>query len=266
MRIAVYFSGHLRTAEYAADNLLNYMGDLYPNIDIFIHTWKQNGYKRLHYNSKFFQNMLVEKNLQDVDINKLDIKYFFPTQAPNTFDVISNLNKKYDKKIVSVEVEQPIWHMGFFPKYYGFPSRFYTWYRVNEMRKKYEDLNNLKYDVIVKLRPDALFSTDSKLKNDIEQCLNHQNNNSILFNCNDILFVSIPSVMDIASNFIVDTTVNEFSKYIEPLNIKVHATVTRKWSVYRPESIPASSLDFDYCESQNQGWYFPLVRGFQVTP
>jgi hypothetical protein len=262
MRIAVYFTGHVRTAEYAIDNLLNYMGDLFPSIDIFLHTWKENNYKRLHHESRYFKQMLIDKNV-DVpsDPLKLSREYFFPTTPPETFSVLEKLNAGYKKKIVSLEIEQANTKIGFLPKFGRKPSRFYSWYRANEMRKRYEELNEFKYDIIVKLRPDALFSTDSSLKTDIEYCLAHPENNNTMFSCNDIVFVALPSVMEIASNFMVDSDTIEYGHYLTSLNIKINKTPTRNWAIYRAESIPTSSLEFEYCRDHDQGWYFPIVRG-----
>lgn len=267
MRIAVYFAGHVRTAEYAVENLLNYIGDLYPNIDIFLHTWKENGYKRLHHESRYFKKMLIDQNVEvPSDILKLDRKYFFPTTAPETYSVLEKLNKLYNKKIVSVEVEQSNTKIGFLPKFGRKPSRFYAWYRVNEMRKRYEELNEFKYDVIVKTRPDALFSTDSSLRKDIEHCLAHPENSNTMFSCNDIVFVALPSVMDIASDFMVKSDTIEYGHYLDSNNIKIKPTPTRNWAIYRAESIPNSSLNFDHCKDQDQGWYFPIVRGVVRQP
>lgn len=267
MKIAVYFTGHLRTAEYAAENLINYMGDLYPDIDIFLHTWKENKYKRLHHEGKYFVQMLKEKNINVTDpLKELNPNCFFPTQPPETFAVLEKLNSLYSKKIVSFEIEQANTKIGFLEKFGRKPARFYTWYRANEMRKRYENLYNIKYDVIVKLRPDAVFSTDSKLKNDINQCLTHAENNNTMFSCNDIIFIAKPSVMDIASDFMINEEGTDYAPYIQKFNIKIKPTLTRNWAIYRAESIPTSSMNFEYCRDHDQGWYFPVVRGYARQP
>jgi len=240
------------------------MGELYPDIDIFLHTWKDNSYKRLHHESRYFTKMLIDKNVKVPDnLLHLGKEYFFPTTPPETFSTLEKLNSKYHKKIVSYEVEQPNFAIGFLPVFGRKPSRFYTWYRANEMRKRYEALNNIKYDITVKLRPDAVFSLDSSLQKDIDYCLAHPERNNTLFSCNDIVFVSLPSVMDIASDFMVKSETTEYGNYLSSLNIKIRPTPTRNWAIYRPESIPTNSLEFDYCRDHDQGWYFPVKRGYE---
>jgi hypothetical protein len=39
MRVAVCFSGQIRTGVVVAPNILRYIGDLLPQCDIFVHTW-----------------------------------------------------------------------------------------------------------------------------------------------------------------------------------------------------------------------------------
>ena len=48
MKIAVCFSGQVRTGLQAAPHLFDWFGDLLPNIDFFIHTWDNRLYKNLN--------------------------------------------------------------------------------------------------------------------------------------------------------------------------------------------------------------------------
>tara|TARA_R110002050_G_scaffold5805_2_gene24994 strand:+ start:210 stop:860 length:651 start_codon:yes stop_codon:yes gene_type:complete len=127
MKIAVCFSGQIRSFNLVKDSIKNFL--LYdPNVDVFCHTY----YK--YDNSKFenFYNPACTVDYGDFG----DI----------------NLNELIDLyKPISFKFEAPSYEE-------NAKSMFNSIYESNELKKQYEEANDFKYDLVVRCRYDLLFN------------------------------------------------------------------------------------------------------------
>jgi predicted nucleotidyltransferase len=116
MKIAVCFSGQLRTANHAASNLLRFFGNLFNDIDFYVHTWDINQYKP-YYN--------IRHQEPPEKIEPLEFEIFKEIYNPKrmVIEKYSNMN---------------------IPLFYSF--------------SRSVELIEGDYDVVIKLRPDIIFS------------------------------------------------------------------------------------------------------------
>ncbi len=251
IKIAVCFSGHLRTAEYAAENFLRFFGDLLPNIDIFIHTWEKNQYKPRYLHSLGIKE-LAEKN--GTTIENLDKKFLFGVDPDETFKILNFLRTTFKGKIINYEVSNFDHKI---IKNLNCPvPRFYSWLKVNRLRQQYEKDSLKKYDFIVRTRPDLVLPNDASLIKELELLISCKNSNIYLYN-NDVIHISNSYVMDklIEPLFNDGISKEETVTYIEKnFSIRRRRTLFSKFAIYRPEYIPNSSLDFDKCNYADYYW------------
>jgi hypothetical protein len=268
MKIAFCFCGHVRTGDYAADNLIRYMGDLLPNIDFFMHTWNTNEYKGVYHNSIRVRELCKEKNC---GYRNLDLRALNPYIPENTFSVIDKMQKKYKKQFKKIEVElfnENIVKKNVKPK---LRPHWYSWYKVNQLKKIYEEDNNFTYDYVIKLRPDIIFSNNDSLQSDIDYCLNYKLENSIYLK-DDVFYIADSKTMDIAASLMVSDLENlhrdNYFEILASMEIIPKKTKTQLFAIYRPESIPESSLNFIKCFHKAHEWYqpfnFPLPYNDQI--
>lgn len=270
MRIAFCFGGQLRTAEYTTENFLRYIGDLLPNVDFFLHTWDENGYKKRYGNSLKIQEICKEQGIEDP--KHLDPKILKPFDDLNVYEVINKLQPIY--KFRSIEIEN--FNDYRIAKIGGtiFPPHFYSWYKVILLKKNYEELRNFKYDFVVKTRPDILIPHNITLQDEIENCKldtskfyaqgTHSNR------VNDVFWMATSNVMDIASEFFLKSparsqTASFLFDYLLSENISVTTTKFGKFAIYRPESIPISSLNFEKCYNDDRDWYWTKNDTFRYN-
>jgi len=173
MKIAVCFSGNIRTGVNAFPNLKKYFGSLFDNIDFFVHTWDledvappflecYDNRSLLFYHLRTY----VPYNLQETKIHKFNQLY-----SPKRFVV--------DTPLPRTTIEKPMW---------------VSLQRSLSLMREYENLNNFKYDVVVKLRPDLLFNPGaSSFKRDVD-----------LVKKNIMVVVNLQPSDNINSNFIDD--------------------------------------------------------------
>lgn len=261
MKIAFCFGGQLRTAEYAANNILNFIGNLLPNIDFFIHTWDINNFRKRYGNSQKIFEICQEQGIDNPD--KLDKSILRPFADLNTFDVLKKINSIYNFK--SVEVECYANYKDINVKGGQFPPHFYSWYKSIKLKKSFEELRNFKYDIVVKTRPDIIVPRDTKLKDEIDLFLtdpakfyaqgSHSNR------VNDVFWLASSAVMDTASEFFLKSPVRTQTAtflfdYLQSENIPISCTKFNKFGIYRPESIPTDSINFEKCYNDDRDWYW----------
>lgn len=252
IKIAVCFAGHLRTAEYAAENFLRFFGELLPNIDIFIHTWEKNEYKARYRNSLGIKE-LIEKN--NIKLENLDRKFLFEHKPIETFKILNSLKDIFKGRIINYEISNfdPIT----IKKLHCPVPRFYSWLKVNRLRQQHEKDIGKKYDFIVKTRPDLVVPEDASLIKELEMLIATNNQNIYLYN-NDVIYISNAYVMDKLIEPLFDDSINkdELHAYIEHnFFIRRKQTLFSKFAIYRPEYIPNSSLQFDKCNYADYYWH-----------
>lgn len=164
MRIAICFSGELRTAIYAAPQILKWIGPLKDNCDFFIHSWKRNTYKGGNPNLHKCIKILGNINLGYFNRNEYK---FIKVQE----EELSLLKKFYDPKSFVIDDYIKVynhwtayWKENYFSQFNleDYPGDYwnplyYSFYRSIELKRAYERQHNFTYDMVLKLRPDVTY-------------------------------------------------------------------------------------------------------------
>jgi hypothetical protein len=131
MKIAVCFSGQIRSGIENYANIKEFFGKLYSECDFFIHTWNFCEYKT--YNaSNIAKKPIIEPEEKFNEIKKL-----------------------YSPKKMIVDIK----HAGYeIAEKYGIQPLWYSFWKSIELKKQYEIENNFKYDYVIKLRPDLVLN------------------------------------------------------------------------------------------------------------
>lgn len=135
-KIAICISGYLRTFEECYPSILkNIIDD--NDVDIFIHTYEKLG------NSSGWRHT--------IDLSE-DINLNFLEKIPNLKVIVvqnwDNIKYQFEKfrefhpNVTNINVIATI---------------FYKIFKCNELRKEYERENNIKYDLIIRMRGDQIF-------------------------------------------------------------------------------------------------------------
>lgn len=143
MRVALCFSGGIRTGIEASKNIKRFLGDLEP--DVFIHTW-------------------------DVDTFACTAQYPSTDILPAaTFPInvsdLAKLKAIYKPKTVKVDVQSDIFqsnrhiHNKLFI-HFGHPM-IYSIQQANLLKTKFENDNGFKYDIVIRARFDCIFPMDA---------------------------------------------------------------------------------------------------------
>ena len=146
-KIAVCFSGTLRTGVHAFPNIKRYYGDYFNNIDFFMHTWDiedwgcdWSGYHHPFIGDSLWASYQERKlfKLQDSKLEKMESLYKFKRlETSSIFD-------SYDPN--SPKKHHHMWN---------------SFKRSIELKQEYEKENNFEYDIVIKSRPDILFRVKS---------------------------------------------------------------------------------------------------------
>lgn len=145
MKIAICFSGQIRTGIQTAPNIKRFIGDLWNSCDFFIHTWDYestkpfcrssiNGIPLLPRNDHFISNEKIEKFVSCYSSKSIFVENF----------------ESY-KEIQPIQIN-PIW---------------YSTSESFKIMKKYSNEYGIKYDVVIKIRPDVIFGKNRRLINEI---------------------------------------------------------------------------------------------------
>jgi hypothetical protein len=137
LKIALCISGQMRAYLDCFDSFYRYIINIY-NPDIFIHTWEDAG-RCENINEKCSTNIISADDLYELYNAKIVIVEKFDPQYFNEIDGIiipSILNK----------LEQ-VHAKTFLPM-------FYKMKKCNDIRREYEKRNGIKYDFVIRIRPD----------------------------------------------------------------------------------------------------------------
>ena len=170
-KIAVYICGQWRGSSY---NCSEYLNKVFNQLDcdFFIHTSEFYTGKAMFYSE--LPNTINNKIncINDVDCyyhtksDIIKIKKSYPNVV--YFDMIS---KEKNNELDNLYAEKL--NISSF-------NQFYNSYKCNEYRKIYENLNGFKYDIIIKIRPDIIFS--EKTVDSINLIIQHiMNDKTIIF-------------------------------------------------------------------------------------
>jgi len=167
MKVALCISGELRTFNnyHVIEYLNKYMLD-YLNPDIFLSIWDHIGVS-LHQTENFeeISNSFTEEelktiypNLKGINIENLE---YWKNNDPNK-NVLQVYKDWENNKTIHWGVATCV-------------PQFYKLYDSYRMKKKYEEENNFKYDIVIKTRPDNLYT--NYIDKNVESNTIYHNNN-----------------------------------------------------------------------------------------
>lgn len=185
MKIAICFSGQIRTGVQAAPNILNYIGDLLPQCDFYVHTWDR-------------QSDPHSPNVLEI-VDRTVFADFFKIYSP-----LNMVVEPYCMKEVS-----PAWGGFRIDKKLGEVYALYeTIYKANRLKVLFEDEYDFKYDFAIRIRPDLVFDPTKSLKEDLSLI---RNNESFVYGAHkqnfgnkrleDIFWIAPSHIMDSICNF-----------------------------------------------------------------
>ena len=144
------------------------------------------------------------------------------------------------------------------------PVLHYTWRKSVMYCLEYSIQNNVKYDVLIKLRPDIIFPANRRLENEINNFRSQPEaffcDNSSDKTTDDVFWLGSPRTMYILSNF-GDPTLEldhnyMFRDFILFNNIKIGQMADNGYAPLRPETIHYNVMtQFSECFYYDHFWY-----------
>jgi hypothetical protein len=188
MKIAIVFSTQLRTIKYTKQNLIEFFGEFFNQIDFFCHTWDVSYCTTrdagiIRWDNVEEQDMEKYKSLlMDSNVEKDFISTFTPRKYVKETLYKYQLNNKKNGK-----VDFPMW---------------YSIWAGNELKKQYEIENKFEYDIVIKVRGD-LFFYNNKLINDILDYLieNKKKGIPLYYYVEDFYFLTDSKTMDLLCEY-----------------------------------------------------------------
>ena len=142
MKIAVCFSGQIRTGIQTSPNIKRFIGELWNNCDFFVHTWNYESYKSFSKSSINNIQLLPRQN------------HFITTEKIETF------SSCYNAKSIIVDDFESYSERHINPIWYSTTESF-------KIMEKYSTEHDIKYDVVIKIRPDVIFGKNRRLVNEL---------------------------------------------------------------------------------------------------
>lgn len=155
MKIAICFSGMVRTGVEAQSSIKNFIGELWDSCDFFIHTWNLDYHNVLTGESP--EHFGQVHPTTELDISKLkQLESVYNMRSSEIDDYWATMNSL--SSLFQNYVKSDQWIIPWF----------YSWHKSILLKKKHEAMNSFKYDVVVKLRPDVIFNNKLRLKDYID--------------------------------------------------------------------------------------------------
>lgn len=252
MKIAVCFSGQIRTGVAASANILNYIGPMRPYCTFFCHTWDINTRKPLNASG-------IERSdyaLADTEFQEFCSIY--------NIDSIRSLKENYYSLAVFNKQHSIAWN----PMYY-------SWWESVKLADAYNTNSPINFDFVIKLRPDLLLDPTRSLSLEIAKCLLIDSADSF-FAQNDaaghdgwiddvIYFARLPVMLKAAefSTVLAQNKITGLSMHLINNNIKLGSIAKElnnpRYCIYREESVHRDPVrDFELCCQDNVDFYNPL--------
>jgi hypothetical protein len=187
MRVAIQLYGHLRTFQSCAVSLEKYIFSN-ENVDVFIHTWSETEHNtRSWYPDSFREEPKI-----------LDKK------------ILNDIQQLYKPKGLIID-QQPLFseegHFGTHEKVQisllGLKHSMYSIYQANLLREKYQQQENIKYDLVFITRPDIEFQELIRFL-EFDRYFNFYNNTLIHLvhrhelNVRERQLITYPQMIDVA--------------------------------------------------------------------
>ena len=223
MRIAVLLSGHLRTWEFCKQNFIdNIQQNGKYEVDVFVHIHDHLFNPHNHTWNEQKEDILITNNTNIFD-------------GINIKDIVIDTEEQYKKEYMDNYINYS--NNIFLPTYIqGIKLKL-----CNLLRKNYEEKYNVKYDLVVRMRPDILLFSPLNYDDIIKR------NKNVIVNCyggtwgfpNDMFAIGKPEEMDLYCNRI-DIGIEELKKTYINDSICSHNTmklVAQKYGLSYENSI-----------------------------
>jgi hypothetical protein len=150
MKIALCLSGHLRNFERTYPALYFYFLKDH-DVDIFIHTWD-----KLGFSCAFKTDMVLNDTESKIsEVNRLYKPKKMIVESSSFVNELIQQGNEYAPHLRNV------------PKHVGhMAGMFYKIYACNEIRKRYQLETGVKYDWVIRCRPDLLFQNNVTIPQD----------------------------------------------------------------------------------------------------
>lgn len=157
MRIAVCFSGELRTACHAAQGIRQWIGSLWSSCDFFIHTWDRNTYKVGQPNFSSDVYAICGRELAPANTHRYwyrpvtdsDLSWITDFYQPRAFvcDSFLSVQEQYHS---SLSISGLDLNLAWQPMYHSYS-------RSIELMTAWAADSQVRYDLVIKLRPDVSY-------------------------------------------------------------------------------------------------------------
>ena len=263
MRIAICFNGQIRTGVEASENIIRFIGDLYPYCDFFIHTWNKNSQKnyagtRIYPPEEYVSSETIEKIKEIYQPKKMVVE---------NFDNLKSSCLINSRSLLKNNVH----------------GQWYSFNKVNKYKTEYEEENNFKYDLVAKFRFDVIYPDYRNMEQNYNYIKKNINNMIYLENpppiesvtedlvfINDEYYLGSSKNIDIVANFYNQMDVNisknnllgyYFFNYLNDNHIIFYdgeGICDMFNAVYRPECLKYSSMsEFKKCFECDHYYYNP---------
>jgi hypothetical protein len=146
MRIAICFSGQIRSGVQAAPNIKRYIGDLLPICDFFLHTWDHQSPPTAPNDLQLVDKSVFAEFYKLYNPISMTVEPYKVHRLPDGTWAGARVDSTTGKKYVSM---------------------FESIRKVNNLKIAYEKDNGFVYDYVVRIRTDLIFHPDKSLRNDI---------------------------------------------------------------------------------------------------
>lgn len=196
MNIAVLFTGQIRLNHDISENIKSLFSELNNiNVDFFASTWYES-----NIDYKSVENLFNFKIFDVENYNQ------YTTQFIKDYDKFSEFCINYKNECVNYNSISE--HDRVNGVWKNIPMIFYKLNRGIKLIEKYQELNNIKYDLIIRIRWDAIF-TNKLTKDHIEDIV-----------YNNKLAVYIHSISEYSK--VYSKMHNVWSELYNPLNLEYH--------------------------------------------
>lgn len=163
MKIAICISGHLRHYQKLKDNFKWFKEKLKLNhdVDIFVSTWNKQNTLVSWSHAHGISNAGTANNIVNLD----EVKNFYETDFVELFDY-DFYSSDYSPINYTNWTDKPyIWDArGIGGNVINSSKMFFLIYEANKFKKRQEFINNQKYDLVIRTRPDYEYNNLSAFK------------------------------------------------------------------------------------------------------
>ncbi len=217
MKVALCLSGQPRCYKECYEFVKAFVIDEYggDDVDVFCHFWwDKEGDSAFESTSPWSAESLTENKFTPLDdierglielYNPIDIKYDNPEDIrkkhyPNGVELLKkHIAKVYEYKHDHESKKRWIKYPRTFKKYAkdNLKQIFESQYKVQQMKKKYENDNNFKYDIVIRTRYDIAFTPFWNEKDGVQEEDSWTSRPEIKFNSRFRLLPSLSEVTDV---------------------------------------------------------------------